>query len=85
MSGYYVLIAQCGGCGRTFGCNPERVPCYPVDPTKPPGPPEYRLSTTGTKEPFCKDCFEALQRIRDAHGLPRQHAMAGAWDETEAL
>lgn len=85
MSGYYVLIAQCGGCGRTFSANPERVPCYPVDLKKPVGPPEFRLSSTGTKEPFCKDCFEAIQHIRDEHGLERQTAMRGAWDETEAL
>lgn len=83
--GWYSIIASCGGCARTFSANPERVPCYPVDLDKPPGPPNYRLSITGRKEPFCKDCFEALQVLREAAGAPRQHVAADAWDAAETL
>jgi hypothetical protein len=81
--GYMSIVAQCGGCGQTFSANPERVPCYPVDLDKPAGPPNYRLSTKGKAEPFCRECFEAIQKLREENGLPRQTALAGAWDPQE--
>lgn len=83
--GYYSIIAQCGGCARTFSANPERVPCYPVNLDRAPGPPNFRLDQHGTKEPFCEDCFNAVQAIRDEAGLPRQTPMANAWGASEVL
>lgn len=68
-----------------FTANPERVPCYPVDLAKPPGPPEYRLSTTGRAEPFCEECFEGVQRLRHEAGLERQAHLPGAWDASETV
>jgi len=84
VSGYYSLLAECGICSRMFGSNPERVPCFPCDHSKPPGL-LNRLSPNGTKSPVCPECFADVNALRVKNHLPPHVAHPNAWDAAETL
>jgi hypothetical protein len=81
---YQTLLAACGYCDLMFTSNPQRVPCYPlrkyVDATRLPPRDITRLFPTATKEPVCKPCFELINEVRTAAGLPPNQPLAGAWE-----
>lgn len=49
-------IGPCICCGRPFSFNPEKVPST--------------RAITGTREPVCRSCMDALNAKREAAGLP---------------
>lgn len=79
--GYMSLMCSCGMCDKTFMANPERVPCFPCNRNKPLG--LTRLSPTGSKEPVCEDCFNAVNAYRVKNGLPAHALPSGAYDAQE--
>jgi len=65
--GYAFVMSECFGCGRVFSYNPIRVP-------------SIRNPETGTKEPVCKRCVEAVNPIRINNGLPPITFAADAYE-----
>lgn len=79
--GFEVGMGLCGICNRMFAFNIERVPCFPIDLSRPPG--LNRLSPTGSKEPVCERCFDLTNELRKDAGLEPNHALPRAWDAEE--
>lgn len=56
--GYMFVIGQCYGCKQPITFNADWVPSVPA-----------HLTTTGEKEPVCRDCIERANPQRIANGL----------------
>lgn len=63
MTGYAIVTSACFGCGALFSYNPHRVPSIPIDPTT--GQP----SSTGVRQPICRECVDRANPQRVASGL----------------
>lgn len=79
--GYVSGVGFCGICGQVFTFNPERVPTFPIDLSRPPG--LTRLSTEGSAEPVCHPCFDLTNELRKESGLEPNVHLSGAWDGQE--
>ena len=74
--GYYVLMAVCAACGRSFTCNPHRVPS---------------LRIRGEREAICRSCAERWIQLHPDAGVrilpgaydpePEGGAEPWAWEE----
>jgi hypothetical protein len=73
-----ILTAECGGCDAVFTSDPDRVPCFPVNRSKPRGV-VTRLDPAGKKQPFCRECFKATNALRAEAGLPPNQHLRDAW------
>ena len=56
--GWMFVIGCCYACGKPMTFNADHVPSIPADQT-----------TTGQKEPVCRECIERANPIRKANGL----------------
>jgi len=75
--GVYLGTSACFCCKRPFTYNPMRVPSIPAD-----------VSGTGTREPVCLGCVNAVNPQRIANGLPPIVPLPGAYeacDESEMV
>jgi hypothetical protein len=68
MTGFLFVIGDCYRCKRLFGFNADRVPSLTVD---------------GVRQPFCRDCVDAVNPIRIAKGLQPIIPLPGAYDPEE--
>lgn len=53
-NGYCIAVVPCINCGRSFGCNPVKVPSVRIN---------------GIREPLCELCVDAYNERRLAAGL----------------
>lgn len=63
-------IGNCVGCHQPFSFNPEKVPST--------------SAVTGTREPICQHCVQAVNPIRIKNGLEPIVPLPGAYAPTEA-
>jgi len=64
--GYVFMIAPCGSCGKRFTFNPMKVPSF--------------KDAKGVKQPVCKPCLTAINKIRKERGLSHAPALSGAYE-----
>ena len=81
--GYMTLLAECGLCDQTFTASAERVPCFRLDRSQPPMHESRLANVNAPKQPVCRPCFDAINRLRQKLGLPPNVALRGAWDADE--
>lgn len=82
MTGEFIGMGPCYGCGRIFKFNPETVPSIPIDPitrvspdqSDPPTPIERAV-----KQPLCEPCIEFVNAKRAEKGMKPWPVLRGAY------
>jgi hypothetical protein len=64
-----IATGPCISCGQLFSFNPELV--------------SSTTAITGTKEPVCRVCMDAINAKRKSMGLPPVDILPGAYEPTE--
>lgn len=67
--GAFFALGPCYCCKRLISFNPHRVPSIPAN-----------LTTTGEKEPVCRDCIMRANPDRKKNGLPLIEILDGAYE-----
>lgn len=70
--GYMALLCTCYSCKKTISCNPHLVPTLPAS-----------VTSTGEKEPVCRECIEIANPKRIANGLDPITILDGAYEPEE--
>lgn len=66
-------VGHCYTCGALFHFSPTLVPSLPGN-----------LTSTGTREPVCRNCVERSNPERIKNGLPPIKILPGAYEGDEA-
>lgn len=67
--GAMFAMGACIGCKKVFTFNPDLVPST--------------SALTGTREPICEECFDAINRFRKSKGQEPFVAAPGAYEPAE--
>ena len=76
--GFMFMVGECFGCKRLFTFHPNKVPSIRVNENGYPDP-------AGKREPVCRNCVEAANRIRAKTGLPLIPILDEAYGAEEVL
>lgn len=64
---YVFVLGRCVCCPRMFSFNPHKVP-------------SSRALSGNTREPICRECFEEINKLREAKGWERMELQPGAYE-----